>query len=53
MIEDAVHGLQAARAAGAFAVGICNTLPRERLESEADLVVAHLAELDLARLVPC
>ena len=32
-------GLIAARSAGAFAVAVLTTLPRERLEAEADLVV--------------
>ena len=52
IIEDAVHGLQAAKAAGAFAVGICNTLPAERLRPHADLLISHLTDLDLATLRP-
>eukprot|EP00873_Tetraselmis_striata_P007861 jgi/Tetstr1/428125/TSEL_018177.t2 len=45
IIEDAVNGLKAARAAGALAVGITNTLPRVTLAPHADLVVGSLAEL--------
>lgn len=45
IIEDAVNGLKAARAAGALAVGITNTLPRGTLAPHADLVVGSLAEL--------
>lgn len=52
VIEDTVHGLQAARAAGTFAVGITNTLPADVLSSHADQVVAHLTDLDLATLLP-
>jgi beta-phosphoglucomutase-like phosphatase (HAD superfamily) len=52
VIEDTVNGLMAAKAAGAFAVGVTNSLPREVLHPHADLVVSHLSELDLATLVP-
>ena len=50
IVEDAVHGLQAARSAGAYTVGITNTLPAAKLAPHADLVVAHLTDLDLATL---
>ena len=46
VIEDAVHGLIAARAAGAFAVGVTTSLPRERLAPHADLVVDNVSELE-------
>jgi len=42
VIEDAVHGLRAAKAAGAYAVGITNSLPRALLAPEADLVIDSL-----------
>ena len=43
-----MHGLVAAKAAGAFAVGITNTLPADHLEPHADRVIQSLAELDLS-----
>lgn len=46
VIEDAVHGLIAARAAGAFAVGVTTSLPRDRLEQHANLVVDSVTELE-------
>uniref|UniRef100_A0A7S0S042 Riboflavin kinase n=1 Tax=Chlamydomonas leiostraca TaxID=1034604 RepID=A0A7S0S042_9CHLO len=52
VIEDTVNGLMAAKAAGVFAVGVTNSLPREVLRPHADRVVSHLLELDLATLVP-
>mmetsp|Transcript_27353 Transcript_27353/g.68636 ORF Transcript_27353/g.68636 Transcript_27353/m.68636 type:complete len:87 (-) Transcript_27353:55-315(-) len=50
VIEDAVHGLRAAREAGAFAVGLTTSLPREYLEPHADLVIDSFEELDLAAI---
>lgn len=47
IVEDSILGLQAARAAGAFAIGITNTFPREALQGEADLVVESLRDIDL------
>ncbi len=54
VIEDAVHGLNAARGAGAFAVAVTTSLPRERLEGVADVVVGSLGEVEalLEALVP-
>ncbi|PNH06722.1 Dual specificity protein phosphatase 12 [Tetrabaena socialis] len=52
VVEDAVNGLKAARAAGMFAVGITNQLPEPLLAPWADLVVDHLDKIDPARLVP-
>ena len=52
VIEDTVHGLQAAKAAGIFAVGIANTLPAHVLQEHADLVITHLTDLDLATMQP-
>ena len=48
VVEDAVMGLLAARGAGAVAVGITNSLPRERLAAHADWVIDRLSEIDLA-----
>ncbi|KAF6264080.1 HAD-like domain-containing protein [Scenedesmus sp. NREL 46B-D3] len=50
VVEDAVHGLVAATAAGTFAVGVTNSLPAEVLSQHADLVVATLEQLDLASM---
>lgn len=52
VIEDTVNGLMSARAAGAFAVGVTNSLPSDVLAPHAHMVVSHLSELDLATLVP-
>lgn len=52
IVEDAVHGLNAAKAAGAFAVGVTNSLPRQDLLKCADLVVDRLDEIELASLSP-
>ena len=46
VIEDAVHGLRAAKGAGAFAVGITNSLPRSILAPEADVVIDTLVGFD-------
>jgi phosphoglycolate phosphatase-like HAD superfamily hydrolase len=40
----------AAVAAGAYAVGVTNSLPAEVLSQHADMVVNSLAELDLATI---
>ena len=51
VIEDAVAGIQAGVAAGAFTVGVTNTRARADLVAAgAHLVVSSLAELDAARL---
>lgn len=52
VVEDSAHGLQAAQAAGAYAVGITNTLPASALEPVADVVVGSLLEVDVGGLVP-
>lgn len=46
VVEDAVNGLKAGRAAGAHCVAVTNTLPAEALGPWADRVVAHLDEVD-------
>jgi hypothetical protein len=38
------------RDAGAFAVAVCTSLPRERLEGHADAVVGALADVDVRAL---
>lgn len=45
VIEDAVHGLVAAKDAGAFGIGISNSLPPDRLQPNADLVISHISEI--------
>jgi HAD superfamily hydrolase (TIGR01509 family) len=51
VIEDAVPGVQAGVAAGAFTIGVTNTRSRADLEAAgAHLVLASLAEIDAARL---
>ncbi|MEW5303454.1 MAG: hypothetical protein WDW36_006142 [Sanguina aurantia] len=49
IVEDAVLGLRAARAAGAFAIGVSNTVSASALEPWADRVVAHLDEIVFTR----
>ncbi|EFN52747.1 hypothetical protein CHLNCDRAFT_138334 [Chlorella variabilis] len=48
VVEDAVNGLLAAKAAGAFAAAVATSLPAHMLAPHADLVLEHLRELDLA-----
>ncbi|KAG2490222.1 hypothetical protein HYH03_011347 [Edaphochlamys debaryana] len=52
VVEDAVNGLMAARAAGMYCVGITNQLPASALGPWAHVVVRHLDEVDVAGLVP-
>jgi len=52
VFEDAPVGIQAAKAAGMYAVGLTTTHPARALaEAEADEVVENLAGYDVARLV--
>ncbi len=46
VIEDAVNGLKAAKAAGCFTVAVTTSLPRESLVDHADVVVDRLEEID-------
>ena len=47
VFEDALSGVEAAKAAGMKVVTLTTTLPRERLEAaEADLVIDSFAEVD-------
>eukprot|EP00892_Ulva_mutabilis_P004666 jgi/Ulvmu1/2571/UM014_0022.1 len=52
VIEDSAHGLKAARGAGAYAVGVTNTLPVAALAPHADIVVGSLLDVDFGGLVP-
>lgn len=51
VFEDAVAGLQAARAGGMRAVGVATTHPPEGLAGHADRIVRRLDELDVAALM--
>ena len=46
VVEDAVNGLKAAKAAGCFTVAVTTSLPRENLVDHADVVVDTLEEID-------
>ena len=47
IFEDSFHGLQAARAAGAFVVGVATTNPREAITQKADLVIDDFSGFSL------
>ena len=49
-IEDTDKGITAGKAAGLTVVGVCHSLPRDRL-SEADLVVDSIRQLSVDRLM--
>ncbi|HYE60530.1 MAG TPA: HAD family phosphatase [Phycisphaerales bacterium] len=49
-IEDTPKGIASAKAAGVRVVGVCHSLPAERL-SEADLIVNSTADLTLSQLL--
>jgi beta-phosphoglucomutase len=49
-IEDSRWGLESARAAGLRGIGVTHSYPARELAPHADLVVASLAEITLARL---
>jgi beta-phosphoglucomutase len=49
VVEDAVHGVEAAKRAGMISIGLTGTAPRERLVT-ADLVVDQLRELSPQRI---
>ncbi len=48
VVEDSIHGLQGARAAGMAGVGLTGTCTREVLERYADAVIESLDELTVA-----
>ncbi|MFX0116549.1 MAG: HAD family hydrolase [Candidatus Hodarchaeota archaeon] len=49
VVEDTPSGIESAKQAAMFVVGITTTFPRERLE-QADLIVDSFNEIDLTRL---
>lgn len=51
VIEDAVNGVRAAKAAGMRCVAVATTFPAERLE-EADLVRNEISQVQLSDLAP-
>lgn len=51
VFEDSLSGLKAARASGAFVVGLATTLPREQVEELADLVVDDFTQLRLEDII--
>jgi beta-phosphoglucomutase len=51
VVEDAVNGIQAAKAAGMRCVAVAQTFPAERLH-EADVVRNTIAEIQLSDLAP-
>lgn len=50
VIEDSVHGLEAARRAGAVPIALAGTAPHDRLAEWADLVADSLRELSPRRI---
>lgn len=50
VIEDSLHGLQAAKSAGMVAIGITGTFDRETLSEYADLVIDELDEVNAAKI---
>jgi HAD superfamily hydrolase (TIGR01509 family) len=51
VVEDAINGVQAAKAAGMRCIAVATTFPAERLQ-QADVVRATLAEVKLSDLAP-
>jgi beta-phosphoglucomutase len=49
VVEDALNGVQAAKAAGMRCVAVAHTFPAEQL-AQADLVRARIADVTLADL---
>jgi beta-phosphoglucomutase len=49
VVEDAVHGIEAANRAGMLSIGMTGTVERDRLAS-AELIVDSLRELSPARI---
>lgn len=50
VFEDSVSGLQAARASGAYVVGLATSHPRERIAPLADLVIDGWADFRLSAI---
>lgn len=51
VVEDSITGLQSGRTAGAFTVGMTDTLGRKAIEPEADITLDSLEQLDLDLLL--
>ncbi|MCM1318793.1 MAG: HAD family hydrolase [Muribaculaceae bacterium] len=51
VVEDALTGLASGHAAGAFTIGMTDTLGREAIGPNADLTLDSLTELDLDKLL--
>lgn len=47
VFEDSLQGVKAGRAAGAYVVGLCTTLPAEQLSPYCDQIVRDLSEIKL------
>ena len=45
VVEDAVNGVKAAKAAGAFAIAVTTSLPAEKFQGLADLIVDGLHDV--------
>ncbi len=50
VIEDSIHGLEAARTAGMTAIGMTGTCERSELEKYAEVVIDSLAEITAAQI---
>lgn len=50
VFEDSVQGVKAGRASGAYVIGIAGTKSREELHPFSDIVIDHLAEIDILLL---
>jgi beta-phosphoglucomutase len=50
VIEDAPAGVEAARRAGMFSIGLLGTASRDALAKHANVVVAHLTDLSPAKI---
>jgi HAD superfamily hydrolase (TIGR01509 family) len=51
VVEDAINGIQAAKAAGMRCVAVATTFPAERLQ-EADIVHSKISQVQLSDLAP-
>src|SRR6185436_19314737 len=51
VVEDAVNGIQAAKASGMRCIAVAQTFPAERLQ-EADIVRNHIADVQMSDLAP-
>lgn len=51
VVEDSLQGVRAGRAAGAYVIGVAGTLPKETLQGECDLLIEHLTEIDVDKVM--